>query len=109
MLYVCLWNMLLFFSFINQRVWDIKTNICSDICVNEELFFSCQCPTRKTLASDNKTCGGVGLLLEQGWQPLLLFIVSFYTQYVSTMEYNISMVTELSLVVTGNKLSMLLY
>ena len=45
-------------------MWDIKTNICSDICVNEELFFSCQCPTIKTLASDNKTCGGVGLLLE---------------------------------------------
>ena len=55
---VCVQDMSLFSLLDINECEDINTNICSDICVNEQPFFSCQCPTGKTLASDNKTCGG---------------------------------------------------
>ena len=33
-------------------------NMCSDVCVNHDDGYSCDCPTGQTLASDGQNCGG---------------------------------------------------
>ena len=37
-------------------------NLCSDLCIDEERTYTCNCPEGKTLAQDDINCGGMLLL-----------------------------------------------
>ena len=36
-----------------------EDNMCSDVCINDDGGYSCQCPSGKTLSKNDLQCGGM--------------------------------------------------
>ena len=74
-LYFCSLNVLFLFVDVDE-CHDSNVKTCSDICINERPFFSCACPSGKTLANDGRTCGG-----SNSYSSILMIAIAIIRTY----------------------------